>query len=106
MKITDKKYIQNFYYLEMKNKGIENYKLFGNKKGLLTYLHEELQKTYIDYDTKMLGNYQSFNRKLKNIGTENYTNIVKDTFIKVKKLEALKNYKGAENNEIYELINK
>jgi hypothetical protein len=90
----------------MTNKGIKDNKLFGNKKGLLTYIHEQLEKTYLEYEPKMIGNYQSFNRKLKNIKYEDYIKVVNETMIKVKNLEAIKNYKGEENNKIYDLINK
>jgi hypothetical protein len=97
---------ENYYYLKLNNKGVIDHKLFGNKKGMLTYIHEKLEETYLEYEPKILGNYQKFQTALKGLKNDEYNNLVKETHINIRHLEAVKNYTGEKNKEIYNKINK
>ena len=87
---------KNFYLLRINNIGVITTKLFGNKKGMLIYVHEILDETYIDYNKKIIGNYQTFQRAIKASGNEPYNRMVKETLITITKMGLISNYQGKE----------
>jgi len=87
---------KNYYILKINNIGVTTTKLFGNKKGMLIYINEVLEETYIDYNNKIIGNYQTFQRAIKASGNKQYTRMIKETLITITKIGLVANYKGKE----------
>ena len=100
---------QNFYYVKISTKGTIEYKLLGNKKGVLTFIHEHLQKHYLEYEEikNEIGNYQKFKKNTQNINNSFYEKQILETYIIVQNIKASYNYKGEDKEQkIYKSINR
>lgn len=94
------------YLLRINTKGVTERKIFGNIRSMTIYIHEHLEKIYIEYNRQMYNSYQVVKRHLSKIEeNEIYKKNVKETNITIMKIEELTGYQG-KNEEFVKEITK
>jgi hypothetical protein len=84
------------FLLEINTKGIKDIKLVGSIKSVVIYLNEHLENHYLEYNKNMMIRYTRLRHKLSKYKNDEIVEIfIKNTIVKITKMEKLVNYEGS-----------